>query len=83
MLDGSEKPVGVASRTLTKAEQNYSHQDKEALSIVFGVKKYHQYLYGRHFDIRTDHKPLTYLFSESRAVPFMASGWIRPHSGSV
>ena len=67
MLDGGEKPIGFASRTLTKAEQNYSHLDKEALAIVFGVKKYHQYIYGRRFAIRTDHKPLTHIFSETRA----------------
>ena len=77
MPDGSEKPVGFASRTLSKAETNYSHLDKEALAIIFGVKKYHQYVYGRHFEIRTDHKPLTHLFNETKAVPLMASGRIQ------
>ena len=38
MPDGSEKPVGFASRTLSKAECNYSHLDKAALTIIFGVK---------------------------------------------
>ena len=59
MPDGSERPVCFASRALSKAEQNYSHLDKEALAIIFGVKKYHQYLFGRQFEIKTDHKPLT------------------------
>lgn len=77
MPDGSERPIGFSSRTLTKAELNYSHLDKEALAIVFGVRKYHQYLYGRHFEIKTDHKPLTHIFSESRATPKMASGRIQ------
>ena len=37
MPDGSEKPVGFASLTLTlKSEKNYSHLDKEALAIIFG-----------------------------------------------
>ena len=53
MPDG-ERAVCFASRTLSKAEQNYSHLDKEALAIIFGVKKYHQYLFGRQFDIKTD-----------------------------
>ena len=59
MPDGSERPIGFSSRTLTRAERNYSHLDKEALVIIFGVKKYHQYLYSRRFDIKTDHNPLT------------------------
>ena len=41
------------------------------------VKKYHQYIYGRQFVIKTDHKPLTHIFSESKAVPTMASGRIQ------
>ena len=77
MPDGTERPVGFSSRTLGKAEQNYSQLDKEALAIVLGVKKYHQYLYGRQFEIKTDHNPLTHIFSESRAIPAMASGRIQ------
>ena len=77
MPDGMERPVCFASRTLTKAEQNYSHLDKEALAIVFGVRKYHQYLYGRPFEIKTDHKPLTYIFHESKEIPPMSSGRVQ------
>ena len=77
MADGSERPVGYASRTLSKAESNYSQLDKEALAIIFGVRKFHQYLFGYHFEIKTDHKPLTHIFQESRATPTMASGRIQ------
>ena len=77
MPSGEEKPVVFSSRTLTQSEKNYSHLDKEALAIIYGVKKYHQYLHGRRFEIKTDHKPLTYIFSESRATPTMASGRIQ------
>ena len=72
--NGEEKPVGFASRTLSKAEKNYSHLDKEALAIIFGVKRYHQYLHGSR---KTDHKPLTHILSEKRATPTMASGRIQ------
>ena len=51
--------------------------DKEALAIIFGIKKYHQYLYGRHFEIKTDHKPLTHIFNEAKAILTMASDRIQ------
>ncbi|XP_041475767.1 uncharacterized protein K02A2.6-like [Lytechinus variegatus] len=71
--DATEKPIGFASRTLNVAERRYSQLDKEGLAIVFGVKRFHQYLYGRKFEIITDHKPLLGLFGEKKAIPQMAS----------
>ena len=47
------------------------------MAIVFGVKKFHDYLLGRKFVIHSDHKPLQYLFSETRPVPPLASARIQ------
>ena len=77
MEDGEEKPVGFASRTLAPAERNYSQLEKEALAIIFGVKKFYNYLYGRHFEIRSDHKPLERLLSEKKGISVMASSRIQ------
>lgn len=73
MPDGTERPIGFTSRTLNAAEKNYSQLDKEGLAVMFGIKRFHKYIYGRKFTIVTDHKPLLSLFSEMRAVPQMAS----------
>ena len=70
---GTEQPISYASRTLSPAEKKYSQIDKEALAIIFGVTKFHQYLFGREFTIITDHKPLTHLFHPKKSVPQMAS----------
>ena len=83
MPDGSERPIAFASRTLTSAEKKYSQLDKEGLAIVFAVKKFHQFLYGRHFTIYTDHKPLLGIFKSEKPVPLMASGRIQRWSLSL
>ncbi|CAI6346683.1 unnamed protein product [Macrosiphum euphorbiae] len=71
--NGEEKPIAFASRTLSKSEQGYSQLDKEALALVFGVKYFHQYLYGRPFILKTDHKPLISIFGEKKGIPVMAA----------
>ena len=73
MDDGTEKPVSYSSRTMTPAERNYAQVEREGLSVVFGVKKFHQYLYGQKFVIFTDHKPLLGLFGEEKGLPDQGS----------
>ena len=77
MPDGSERPIAYASRSLSAAEKNYSQLDKEGLSLIIGVNKFHQYLYGTQFTLVTDHRPLLGLFDERRPVPHKASGRIQ------
>ena len=77
MPNGDERPVLFASRTLTETEKKYAKLEKEALAIVYGVRKFHQYLYGRKFELRTDHKPLVNIFNPGKPIPAMASGRIQ------
>ncbi|XP_061570028.1 uncharacterized protein K02A2.6-like [Cololabis saira] len=73
MDDGSERPLSFMSRTLSPAEKRYSQLDKEGLAVMFGIKKFHKYLYGRVFTIYTDHKPLISLFNVRKPIPQMGS----------
>uniref|UniRef100_A0A5S6QJF2 RNA-directed DNA polymerase n=1 Tax=Trichuris muris TaxID=70415 RepID=A0A5S6QJF2_TRIMR len=63
--DGMERPIAFHSRTLSPTERKYAQIDREALAIVVGIKKFHHYIYGRHVEIRTDHKPLLGLLARA------------------
>ena len=55
------KPIHFGSKTLSPAEANYAPIEGEMLAIVYGVRKFSHYLYGRRFTIDSDHKPLRHV----------------------
>ena len=77
MPDGTERPIGYVSQTLAKAERNYSQLEKEGISCIFGIKKFHAYLLGHHFELITDHKPLLGLLRENCSTSAQASARIK------
>ena len=52
------KPIAFASKALTPAETRYANIEQELLAMVYGCEKFHSYLYGRLFVVKTDHRPL-------------------------
>ena len=64
VLSQDEKPLAYASRALTPTQQRYAQIEKETLAIVYGVQKFHRYIYGKTTDVETDHKPLQYILNK-------------------
>ena len=58
------KVVCYASRSLTKTEQNYQNLEREALGTIWGMEKFHYFLYGKEFTLETDQKPLVSIYKK-------------------
>ena len=75
--NGDERPIAYASHTLSNSEKNYAQLEREALSLIYGVQKFHQYFYGRSFVLYTDHKPLTTILNPKKGIPPLSAARLK------
>src|SRR3989442_184275 len=61
---------------LTKAEQKYSTTELECFAVLWGVEKFHHYLYGRRFKVVTDHQALTWLMKSENSLKGRRARWV-------
>lgn len=71
--NGVVRPIAYASKKLNSTEVKYSAIDKEAMSIIFGVTKFYNYIYGRTFELETDNAALVRIFGPTKGIPKMAA----------
>ena len=76
-VEGVEWPIAYPSLSLSEPEKKYSQIEKEALSLVWGVKNFQTYLEGYHFTLVTDHQPLKYIMDPGKAVPVTSAARIQ------
>lgn len=69
--DGTERPIAFASKIIPKSELHRAILDKEAGAIIFGFKKFYQYVWGKEIILRTDHEPLKFIFGKDKNLSVM------------
>ncbi|PFX31209.1 Uncharacterized protein K02A2.6 [Stylophora pistillata] len=76
-LHGSEwRVIGCASRRLSDVERRYSQTEKEALALVWACERFNRYVFGREFELETDHKPLEYMYSQKSKPSARVERWV-------
>ena len=60
----NSKPVMFMSRALTGSESNYQNLERECLATIWGMEKFHYFLYGKEFTLETDQKPLVSIYKK-------------------
>ena len=74
--NGNWRPVYYASRSLTAVERRYSQTEREALALVWACERFHVHLYGKHFELETDHKPLEVISSSKSQRSARIERWV-------
>ena len=73
--DGLEHPLQYASRVLDATERSYSTFEREALEVIFALKKFRHYHLSGPFDVFSGHQALRSAFSK-RDVHGRMSRWL-------
>ena len=68
--------ISYASRNLTDVERRYSQTEKEALALVWACERFNLYVYGRDFELETDHKPLERIYKSTSKPSARIERWV-------
>lgn len=73
---GGGRIITYANKSLSSVERRYAQTEKEALALVWAVERFHYYLYGRKFELITDHKPLEVIFGPTSRPCLRIERWV-------
>ena len=73
--DGKTHYIAFGARALSKSERNYGTTKRELLGIIFALEHFEYYVKGSHFKLFTDHKALTFMFTQ-RHTNQMLNNWL-------
>ena len=62
-----EHVIAYASKSLSEVESRYANIERECLAVVYGVEKFHTYVYGKKVTVESDHKPLEAILTKNLA----------------
>jgi transposase InsO family protein len=60
----SSNIVAIASKQLDQTQRNYPVYKKELFAVIYCLRKFHSYLWGRKVTVLTDHKPLVHITNQ-------------------
>ena len=76
ILSQDNHPVIYLSRKLKQSEQSMSNIEREALAIVWATQRARHFLLGSKFLLKSDHRPLEFIFHPNKALPKVTSARI-------
>ena len=74
--NGQWRPAYNTSRSLTAVERRYSQTEREDLALVWACERFHVYLYGKNFELETDHKLLEVIYSSKFRPSARIERWV-------
>jgi hypothetical protein len=72
--EGDLMPIICVSKKLTPTQQRWPATKRELYGLMWAMNKLRQYLLGRHFIARVDHKPLVAMMKNKSSI--LTEGWI-------
>ena len=74
--NGNERVIAYGSKAMNKHELGYCITRKELLAIVYFTEHFKHYLYGKKFNLRTDHKAIVFMLKTKKAITPQFQTWM-------